>query len=126
MKSIKLTLIYGFLLWLIPFVVAIIIFPLKQSKSPLFETVMPIALTVCVVFFAVSYFKKVESSFLSESIKLGIIWFGISLAIDLCMFTWGPMKMSFYNYMTDIGLTYLIFPIATVGFGLLLEQKASS
>ncbi len=54
MKSIKLTLIYGFLLWLIPFVVAIIIFPLKQSKSPLFETVMPIALTVCVVFFAVS------------------------------------------------------------------------
>ena len=122
-KSIKLIMIYGFLLWLIPFIVAIIIFPLKESQSPLFETIMPIALTICVVFFAVSYFRKVESNFLSESVKLGIIWFCISIAIDLCMFMWGPMKMSFYNYIIDIGLTYLIFPITTVGFGLLLARK---
>ena len=86
---------------------------------------MPVTLAVCVVFLGVSYFKKVESDFLSESIKLGIIWFGISVAIDLFMFMWGPMKMSFYNYMIDIGLTYLIFPITTVGFGFLLARKIS-
>lgn len=31
--------------------------------------------------------------------------------------------MSFANYMMDIGLTYLIFPIVTVGFGVILRKK---
>ncbi len=123
MKSIKLTIIYGFLLWLIPFVVAFLIFPLRQSQSPLFETIMPITLTVCVVLFSILYFRKMQSGFLLESIKLGMIWLGISIVIDLFMFMWGPMKMSFINYMMDIGFTYLIFPIVTIGFGYLLEKK---
>jgi hypothetical protein len=35
----------------------------------------------------------------------------------------GPMKMSFADYMKDIGLTYLIIPIVSIGFGYLLEFK---
>ena len=123
MKSIKRTVIYGFLLWLIPFAVSIPIFPLKEAQSPLFETIMPITLTVFVVLFSILYFRKMESGFLSESIKLGIIWFAISIIIDLLMFMWGPMKMPFIDYMKDIGFTYLIYPIVTIGFGTLLERK---
>ena len=123
MESIKRTILFGFLLWLIPFVVSIPILPLKEAQSPLFETIMPIALTVCVVFFSILYFKKMKSGFLSESIKLGIIWFVISIIIDLLMFMWGPMQMSFINYMIDIGFTYLIYPIVTIGFGYLLGKK---
>ena len=123
MNSIKRTILYGFLLWLIPFVVSIPIFPLKKSQSPLFETIMPVTLTLCVVFFSVLYFRKMNQGFLSEAIKLGIIWFVISIIIDLLMFMWGPMKMSFINYMMDIGFTYLIYPIVTIGFGYLLEKK---
>jgi len=40
------------------------------------------------------------------------------------MFMWGPMKMSFINYMMDIGFTYLIYPIVTIGFGSVLEKNA--
>ncbi len=65
-----------------------------------------------------------NSGYLSESIKLGIIWFIISIIIDLLMFMWGPMKMSFINYMMDIGFTYLIYPIVTIGFGSVLEKNA--
>jgi hypothetical protein len=126
MKSMKRTLIYGFLLWLIPFAVSIPIFPLKQSQSPLFETIMPITLTVFVCVFSIFYLKRMEGGFLSESIKLGVIWFGISIIIDLLMFMWGPMKMAFTDYMMDIGFTYLIYPIVTIGFGYLLEKKTSS
>ena len=125
MKSIKLSLLYGFLLWLIPFVVASVIIPLRESQSPLFETIMPISLTTCVVFFSVLYFGKMESGFLSESIKLGIIWFGMCVVIDLFFFTWGPMKMPFINYMEDIGFTYLIFPLVAIGFGYMLERRLS-
>ena len=84
---------------------------------------MPIVLTFCVVFFSILYFRKMNSGYLSESIKLGIIWFIISIIIDLLMFMWGPMKMSFINYMMDIGFTYLIYPIVTIGFGSVLEKN---
>lgn len=123
MKSVKFALLYGFLLWLIPFFVAIIIYPLKEAKSPLFETIMPITLTLLVVIFSIVYFKRVDGNYLSESIKLGVLWFVISILIDLLMFMWGPMKMTFAAYMGDIGLTYLIYPMVTIGFGYLLEKR---
>lgn len=126
MNSIKRTILYGFMIWAIPFVVSIPIYPLKKAQSPLFETIMPVTLTLCVVFFSTLYFRKMNEGFFSESIKLGIIWFLISIIIDLLMFMWGPMKTSFIGYMMDIGFTYLIYPIVTIGFGALLKKKRES
>lgn len=123
MKSPKIALLYGFLLWLIPFIVAFLIFPLRESGSPLFETIMPVVLTACVVFFSDLYFKNLETDFLREGIMLGVVWFGISLVLDLLMFMWGPMRMSFIDYMLDIGLTYLIFPIVTIGLGYFIDLR---
>ena len=122
MVSIRRALGYGFLLWLIPFIVAVLIFPLKKSESPLFETIMPVTLTICAVVLSILYLKKVDGSFLIESIQIGGLWFLISIIIDLAMFMWGPMQMSFLDYMCDIGLTYLIFPAVTIGYGWLLEK----
>jgi len=123
MKSWKLALLYGFLLWLIPFAVSFVVFPLKDSNPAFFETIMPLVLAVCVVFFAVLYFRKVQAKFVKEAVLVGVIWLAISLIIDLCMFMEGPMKMTFAKYMMDIGLTYLMYPIVCVGFGLLLEKS---
>jgi hypothetical protein len=47
------------------------------------------------------------------------------VVIDLFFFMWGPMKMPFINYMEDIGFTYLVFPIVTIGFGYMLERRLS-
>lgn len=123
MKSIKLAILLGFLLWAIPFIVAFIIYPLKQNGSPFFETIMAVVLTICAVIFSVIYMKGLETGFISEGIKLGIVWFLMSLVIDLFMFMWGPMKMSFADYMMDIGFTYLIYPTVTIGFGVVLRRK---
>jgi len=122
-RSLKKALLYGFLVWLIPFVVSILIFPIKTSNTALFESIMPVVLTVCVVLFLIRYFRKLEADFLKEGVMLGIIWFIISLGVDLLMFMWGPMKTTFANYMMDIGLTYLIVPIITIGFGYLIEKR---
>jgi EamA domain-containing membrane protein RarD len=87
---------------------------------------MPVTLTACVVVFSILYLRKVEADFVRESIWLGVIWLAISIAIDLGIFMWGPMKMSLANYLQDIGLTYLVFPIVTTGFGCLLARKRGS
>jgi hypothetical protein len=71
------------------------------------------------------YFKKLNGNFLSEGIRLGILWLVISLAIDLFMFlpTNSPMNMSLADYTADIGVTYLAIPTITIGVGFLLEKK---
>lgn len=123
MKSIKLALIYGFLVWVIPFVVAFLIFPLRTSDRPFFESIMPVVVTVATVIFTVLYFKKVEASFLKEGILLGAVFFAVSIVIDLLMFSKGPMAMPFLDYLKDIGFTYLLIPTVTIGVGYTLDKK---
>ncbi|MBU2444992.1 MAG: hypothetical protein KJ666_05390 [Bacteroidetes bacterium] len=123
MKSIKSALLFALAVWVIPFVVAMFIFPIRESNRPLFESIMPVAVCAAVVIFAILYFKKVESNFIKEGVLLGIVFFGVSIIIDLAMFMWGPMKMSFGEYLSDIGVTYLLMPVITIGFGYLLQKK---
>ena len=113
--------LYGLAVWAIPFVAAMIIFPLRDNERPLFESIMPVAVALAVVIFAVLYLKNLEINFLSEGIWLGILWMIMSIAIDMLLFSRGPMKMSFADYMKDIGITYLMMPVITAGMGW-LEQ----
>ena len=123
MKSLKKALLFGFFIWLIPFLVSVLIFPLWTDARPLFESIMPVVLTICVVFFLILYFRKVEDGFLREGVILGVRWLGISLLIDLPLFMWGPMKMTLADYMMDIGLTYLIIPTITIGAGYIMSKR---
>ena len=124
MKKYLKIVLFGFLTWLIPFVISFFIFPLKSSHRPLFESIMAVVVTSSAVLFAVLYFRKLTSGFLRQGVLIGIIWFVVNILIDLMLFMEGPMKMSFADYMMDIGLTYLIIPAVTIGFGFLLRQKS--
>jgi hypothetical protein len=125
MKEIKKKLMYGVLLWAIPFVVSIFVFPLRSSDRPLFESIMPVVVVLCVVIFSALYFRKwADSKFISEGIVLGILWLVISLAIDLALFMpETPMQMSLVDYIKDIGLIYLMIPVITIGFGYILSKR---
>ncbi len=124
-KYLKLGLL-GFLVWLIPFVVSCLISPLKTSLPALFESIMPVVVVICTVVFAVVYLRKARADFLKEGIIVGIAWLVICLIFDLLLFMEGPMKMSFGDYMMDIGLVYLTIPTITVGFGWVLRKTSSS
>lgn len=115
MKSVKYGAIYGFLLWLIPFIISIGIFPLKKTDPAFFQSLMTIVAVAVVVFLTVFYFKKVEKT-LKEGIFLGILFLAISLAFDYFMFIWGPIKMDPQVYIKEIGIAYFIYPIITIGF----------
>ena len=124
MKSIKKALVYGFAVWVVPFVAAVMIFPIRLSDRALFESIMPFVVTLCVVAFSVLYLTDLQAGFLREGAILGITWFVISIALDLLMFMpESPMRMGIVDYMKDIGLTYLIIPTITVGFGYLAEKR---
>jgi len=108
----------GVLIWLIPFVVSFIIYPLRDDYRPLFESIMPVAIAIIVVIFSIIYFKKIDANFVKEGALIGLIWFVISIIIDLIMFLpESSMQMTFDNYMMDIGVTYLIIPVITIGLG---------
>ena len=124
MNSFKKALLFGFLIWLFAFAVSFIIWPLHENNRAFFESIMPVAVVLATVFFAILYFKKVDAVYVSEGIAIGLIWLCLNLIIDLLMFSWGPMKMPLSEYMMDIGFTYLMIPVITYGFGRLLEARA--
>jgi hypothetical protein len=122
-KTIKI-LGYGFIIWLVPFIASLLIYPIKSFANPLFESIMPVIITMAVVIFSVVYFRGVNENFFKEGIVIGLVWFLLSIIIDLIFFIpASPMQMSFANYMMDIGITYLIIPVVTIGFGYIIHYN---
>ena len=115
---------FGVLIWLVPFIISVLIFPLRDSNRPLFESIMPVVLTITVIFFSILYFKKSEKDYFKNGLIAGFTWIIISIVIDLILFLpEGPMQMTITDYITDIGLTYLIILIIPIGIGYLIENK---
>lgn len=124
MTSIKRALLFGLLIWLIPFAVAFVIFPIRESSRPLFESIMPVAISIATVVFGMLYFRIVPSKYLREGILIGLIWLIMCLLIDMpLMLLGGPMQMTLWEYVADIGVTYLMIPVITIGMGAVLGQK---
>jgi hypothetical protein len=123
MSSWRKAFLFGFMIWLIPFIVAFIAFPLKESWRSLFESIMPLTLSIVVVACAVRYFSRVKSASLREGVWLGILWFGISVVIDLPLMLSPPVNYTLVEYAADIALTYLMMPVITVGVALTASRQ---
>lgn len=124
LRSIKTVIWYGFLIWLVPFIIALFLYPVRGSQRPLFESIMSVVLASLVSYFAYRYFRADERTTLREGIVLGMIWLAMSLIIDLFLFMQGPMKMALGEYLKDIGLAYLIMPAVTTGFSAVLHERS--
>jgi hypothetical protein len=114
--------IYGFLLWLITFFVSVVIYPLKDISVPLFDSLMPVALSALTLWFLYLYFKGVPSGYAKAGLVAGIVWIILNILLDQLLFSRGPMQMTFADYMYDIGLTYLLIPVITTGAGYLMDR----
>ena len=122
-KNLKIVL-FGFLVWLVPFLVSFVVFPLRASMYPLFESIMSVIVAISAVTFSYFYLKGIEINFVRESILIGIVWFIINIVIDLIMFMpSSPMHMAFNDYIMGIGIKYLIIPSVTIGLGYMAQNK---
>jgi len=122
----KSAILYGIGIWAFTFVVAMLIFPIWKTDRILFESIMPVALTLATTFASVRSFKNVKDRFVWIGLCFGIIWMISSLVLDGLAFSWGPMKMSLVNYIKDIGITYLLVLVIPLGFGYALSLKKGS
>ncbi len=118
MASARRAVVFGVLVWLFPFLVSVLTFPLRSSWRALFESIMPLSVCLVVVLLALRYFRGVERGFVREGALLGLLWLAICVLIDLPLMLTEPIAMTVREYAADIGLTYVMVPIITVGFGL--------
>ena len=123
-KNLKIVL-FGFLVWLIPFAASFFIYPLKAPMYSLFESIMSVLIAIAAMIFSYLYFKNIKTNFVMEGIITGIVWFIIAILIDLLMFLpASPMHMNFTDYMMIVGVKYLIIPVVTVGTGYVAQNNA--
>ncbi|MBW6517400.1 MAG: hypothetical protein K0A89_02720 [ANME-2 cluster archaeon] len=118
--------LFGFLLWLIPFIAGI---PFVDAggnfliPETFFKTIMILVGGLVGVTLAVMYFKDINENYVREGITIGIVWLAISLVFDLGLVSMGFFPMTITQYFTDIGLRYLMMPIFTIGMGYVLQHK---
>ena len=123
MKKILKISLFGFLLWLIPFVVSFAFYDRSgtlQVSYDLFKSVMIVISSLMGCYLIYLYFKKTEDDFMKEGLLIGITWLVINLVLDLCVLV--PLtKMEVPHYFASIGLRYLQIPMMCIMAGALLQ-----
>ena len=124
MTSMGKALLFGFLVWLVTFAVAFAISPIRETSRPLFESIMPVAIAIIVVPLGVVYFRRIRRRLMREGLRLGLLWVLMCVAIDapLMLLGW-PMYMTVPEYLADIGVTYLMIPVITIGIAAARAQR---
>ena len=119
------TLLFGFLIWLIPFIISIFFFNQKgelQVNVFLFKSIMIVVGSISAAYLVVNYFKGITSQYLREGIIAGLVWLAVNWLLDIAILI--PMSgMSFSDYFIEIGIRYLSIPAFAIAVGAALEQK---
>ena len=125
MKKYLKNILYGFLAWLIPFVISIFFFSSEGGLTIdvfLFKTIMIVVGSISVAFLLVFYFKHIMTNYVKEGIIVGIVWFAVNILLDIIILI--PMTgMSIADYFPQIGLRYLVMPVMSVMVGVVLTNK---
>jgi hypothetical protein len=122
MKKLFRFLLYGLLLWGSLFVYAFSLSYIKDYNPVFFNILMFIALTLFTTVFVFVLYRRKKIEFFNEGLTAGILWMFECMLLDMFLFHWGPMKMSFTRYFTEIGLSYIVIPIIVAGMGYLLDR----
>ncbi len=76
---------------------------------------MAVTVSLAAVWLGLAYLKKLSAVTGRDGMLVGILWLSMCVLIDLPLVSAGPMEMGLREYLGDIGLTYVIIPVVTVG-----------
>jgi hypothetical protein len=119
-------LLFGFLTWLVPFLVAIPFYSPQGSllvTQALFKSVMIVVGAATGTLLLVLLLGKVRSRYIETGAMAGITWLLMNCVLDLLVLV-GGMKMDPFAWLTGIGLGYLIIPLYAAGAGYIAEQAS--
>jgi len=99
-KYLKIVL-FGFLIWLIPFIASFLF--MDQSGNFLihktfFKSIMIVVGGLVGVTLAVTYFKEIGTDHVKEGITIGVVWLVINLGLDLVLVSMGFFPMTVTQY----------------------------
>ena len=117
---------FAFLAWAIPFAVAVCIFPIKRSNTPLFDSLMGVVLAASTALLGLWYLRRVHERVVIRGFTVGVLWMLANWALDALMFSGGPMKMTFPQYASDIGVAYFMVPVITTALGIAASRAAAT
>ncbi|MEQ8424378.1 MAG: hypothetical protein RIA63_06690 [Cyclobacteriaceae bacterium] len=116
---------YGFLTWLVPFIVAFGFYDQQgnlQTSYGLFKSTMIVVSSIIGSYILFLFFKQAQNDFVRKAVAFGVFLLLINWILDFLILI--PMsKMSFSEYFQTIGLAYLQIPVYTITIGLILNRK---
>jgi hypothetical protein len=119
-------LLFGFLSWLIPFLVSI---PFYSTQGGLlvdvflFKSIMIVVGSLVGTVLMVWLFLRIREGYLREGILIGFTWLIINWVMDWLVLL--PMSgMDVSTYFSQIGIRYLVIPVIAVSMGFVLERTA--
>lgn len=126
MYSWKKALGFGLVTWLVPFIVAIPFYGpdgAPRVDIHLFKSIMIVVATFVGCSLLVKYFKGVTKDYVKTACQVGWLWFGLNIVLDLLILL--PLSgLSLTDYITQIGLRYLMIPIIATAFGYILKNQS--
>ncbi|MBP1928103.1 hypothetical protein J2741_000650 [Methanolinea mesophila] len=123
-----LLLFFGFLSWLIPFLVSIPFYSVQGTLLVdvfLFKSIMIVVGSVVGTLLMVWLFLRIREGYLMEGILIGFTWPVINWVMDgLILLPMSGMDVS--AYFAQIGIRYLVIPVISVSMGYVLEKSPGS
>jgi hypothetical protein len=117
---------YGFLVWLIPFLVS---WPLYSPKGePLYDLQVIKSFLIVVgslvgALLAIRYFRDTEKDFAKEGAILGFSWLVINSVLDIIVLVYLLKGMDLSAWAGQIGIRYLVMPIMTIAMGVAMGYR---
>jgi len=111
--------LYGILVWLVPFVIAIPFYSpegILLVDEHLFKTVMILSGGGTGAILLVLLFRDIKQDYVKKGVIIGLVWLVINWLLDIgILFPLSGMDVS--TYLNQIGLRYFMIPIMSIMAG---------
>ena len=125
MKIIKEIILPGILSWLIPFIVSFLFYTRDGKLGVdifLFKSIMLVLSTLVGCTLLIRFYNRAQGEPIRLGITVGLSWLSINWLLDFLILL--PMsKMSYSDYMIQIGLRYIMIPIISISLGIVYSNK---
>ena len=116
--------LYGIIVWLIPFLVAIPFYSPDvtiQASDQLFKSIMIVTGSIVGAYLLIRLFSDIQEKFIQTGWIIGGIWLIINWFLDAVILL--PLNgMDPATYFSQIGLRYLMIPVMSIMGGYIGEN----
>lgn len=122
--KIKLGIIYGFLIWLLTYIISSIVQPVIIENIEYVNIIVPLSIIIVTGFFGILYIRNIAENEVIEGIKVGILFIIIDVILDIIFFIIPHYKnVLILNYPMHVGYMIIIMLTITTLLGYLAQMK---